>query len=249
MAPLARGSPKSSGRSPAPTTGKTICGTARARAPLAAASGQRGRGRGGASSGCRPVAGHRPVALEGQTLAEVRGLRPRSVESARDEDRRLRQAGARGGRPAADRPADEAARPLRRGGAQRVRRERRRGGAAHQGGAGRRRGRARLDRAGAGARGAAQGARDGRRPRLLVTRRRARRAPTSSPRAACSRRRSSASAPTSSSSASRPATPTAPCSGPPSPNACAGRCLAGRRARARGRQGARQAADRVRLRP
>ena len=39
-------------------------------------------------------------------------------------------------RPAADRPADEAARPLRRSGAQRVRRERGRGGAAHQGGGG-----------------------------------------------------------------------------------------------------------------
>ena len=43
------------------------------------------------------------------------------------------------------------------------------------------------------------------------------------------RRRSSASRPISSSSARRRATPTAPCSGPPSPTACASRHLAGRR--------------------
>ena len=55
-------------------------------------------------------------------------------------------------------------------------------------------------------------------------RRRAPRAPTSSRRAVRARaRRSSASSRISSSSASRPPTPTAPCSGPPSPSGCAGR--------------------------
>ena len=48
-------------------------------------------------------------------------------------------------------------------------------------------------------------------------------APTSSPRATRSRRRSSARAPTSSSSASSRPTPTAPCSGAPSPTGCAAR--------------------------
>ena len=49
------------------------------------------------------------------------------------------------------------------------------------------------------------------------------RGPTSSPRASRSRRRSSASSPTSSSSASSRPTPTAPCSGPPSPSGYAAR--------------------------
>ena len=56
-------------------------------------------------------------------------------------------------------------------------------------------------------------------------------------------------APTSCSSASRRPTPTAPCSGPPSPSGCA--CRSSRRSPSStldGREGARQAADRVRLR-
>ena len=75
---------------------------------------------------------------------------------------------------AADRSADEPARPIGRGCAQRHRRERRRGGAPDQGGPGRR-GRRRLVRARQGRRLAAQGARDGRRPRAARLGRRRRR--------------------------------------------------------------------------
>ncbi len=81
-----------------------------------------------------------------------------------DEDRRLRQAGPGRRRPQAARPVDEPARPVRRGVAQPDGRERRRGGAAPQGGA-RRRGRRRLARPREGDGVAAQGPRDGRRPR------------------------------------------------------------------------------------
>ena len=87
----------------------------------------------------------------------------------------------------------------------------------------RRRGRRRLARAGEGDGVAAQGARDGRRPRDRSSPTPRRPAPTSSRRATRSRRRSSARGPTSSSSGSSRATPTAPCSGPRSPTACAGR--------------------------
>ena len=122
----------------------------------------------------------------------------------------------------AHRPANQAAGPLGRGSAEPVRHAGGRGGAAHQGGAGRRRGRARLARAGGRARLAAQGAGDGRRPRGARDRRRAAGSDlvaTSSR----SRRRSSARARTWSSSASSRATPTAPCSGPPSRTGCGAR--------------------------
>ena len=76
----------------------------------------------------------------------------------------------------AHRPGDEAARPLRRAGALRVRRERRRGGARScEDAAGEGEVVARLDGPAGRARRAAQGARDGRRPRRARHRRRRRR--------------------------------------------------------------------------
>src|SRR5438552_467914 len=95
-----------------------------------------------------------------------------ALESRRDEDRRLRQARARGADP--HRSLDQAPRPVRRGRAQPFRRERRRGGAAPQGRL-RHRGRRRLSRAAEGARLAAQSACDGRRPCRARFRRRGRR--------------------------------------------------------------------------
>src|SRR3954447_12451476 len=97
----------------------------------------------------------------------------RALESPRHEDRGVRQAGA-GRHVVADRSRVEAARPLRRGRAEPLRRERGRGGVAPEGEVRRRRGRGRLARAG-GRRGRiAQGARDGRRPRAARLRRRSR---------------------------------------------------------------------------
>ena len=165
-----------------------------------------------------------------------------------DEDRRVREAGARRGRSEADRPADEASRPLGRGRAQPVRRARRRGGAAHQGGGRRRRGRARLARAGEGARVAAQGARDGRRPRRARQRRGGRglrpgrHEPRRSPPRSSARRRPRPLRPAVERLRRRRAL-----GGRRRPPAAAGH-LAGRRARGRRRQGDGEAPDRVRLR-
>src|SRR5919202_3615714 len=78
------------------------------------------------------------------------GSRCRGIRVRRDEDRRLREAGARGRAPP-PRPELETARPLRRRRAQPVRRERGGGGLAAQGGDGRRRGGAGLARPGEGA--------------------------------------------------------------------------------------------------
>ena len=75
----------------------------------------------------------------------------------------------------ADRPVDEASRPLGRRRAQPLRRERGRGGAAPQGGGRRRRGSARHDGPAVRGRRDAQGARDGRRPGDPRQRRRCRR--------------------------------------------------------------------------
>ena len=90
------------------------------------------------------------------------------------EDRRVREAGARRDLREASRRGHEPARPVGRGRAERHRRERGRGGAPDQGGP-RRRGRRRLARACEGGRLAAQGPRDGRRPRAARLRRRCRR--------------------------------------------------------------------------
>ena len=128
-----------------------------------------------------------------------------------------------------------------------VRRARRRGGPAHQGG-GRGRGRGRLAGPGEGARVAPQGARDGRRPRRPRHRRRRGRLRPGRDDRVARRARSSGRAPTSSCSASRRATRTAPCSGRPSPTGCGCRSSPRPRARARRRQGEGQAPDRVRLR-
>ena len=74
---------------------------------------------------------------------------------------------------------------------------------------------------------AAQGARDGRRPRRARLRRRRAPAPTSSRRATRSRRRSSARSADLVLFGQQSATPTAPCSGPRSPTGCA--CRSSRR--------------------
>ena len=101
--------------------------------------------------------------------------RRRIVRVLRDEDRRLRERGAGRDRAQAARSRHEAARPVRRGRAECVRRERGRGGAAAEGRDRRGRGRRRLDGPRARAQLAAQGARDGRRPRRPDLRRRRRR--------------------------------------------------------------------------
>ena len=113
----------------------------------------------------------------------------------------------------------EAARPLRRGRAQPFRRERGRGGAAPQGRL-RHRGRRRVDGAGEGGRLAAQGARDGRRPRRARDRRGARRLRPRRDEQGAREGARARGAPTSCCSASRRATPTAPCCGPRSPSGC-----------------------------
>ena len=196
--PCPRGSPKSSVYDAAPSTGKTSRGTppdgdaAAAPAPRSIAvtarripravfrrgvikSGSRSK-RGslaGSPADFRPKRGKtrapRPCVVPGEPG------RPRLDRVPRDEDRRLRERGARRDRPQADRPGHEAARPLRRGGAERLRRERGRGGAAAEGRDGRGRGRRPLDGPRARAQLAAQGARDGRRPRGPRHRRRRRR--------------------------------------------------------------------------
>ena len=106
--------------------------------------------------------------------ASFEARRRRIVRVTRDEDRRLRERGTRCHRTEAARSRHEAARPLRRGRAERVRRERGRGGAAAEGRDRRGRGRRRLDGPRARAQLAAQGARDGRRPRGPDRRRRRR---------------------------------------------------------------------------
>ena len=93
-----------------------------------------------------------------------RGLPADSVIVWPGEDRRLREGGPGGRCGSSHRSSDAAARPFGRGGAQRLRRQRSRGGAARQGVAGGGGGGGRLARSGPGARLAAQGARDGRRP-------------------------------------------------------------------------------------
>ena len=146
------------------------------------------------------------------------------------------------------RPRHEAARPLRRGRAERDRPERGRGGAADRGGVGRERGRARLARPAEGDGLAAQGARDGRRPRGPRLRRRGCRL---GPRRHELRAREGARAREPRPRPLRPAVERLrrrrPLGGRRRP-AAAAVDLAGRRAHRRRRDRARQAADRVRLR-
>ena len=88
----------------------------------------------GEGSGSRSKGGTLAQVARSLLLADSFRTDCARVESACREDRRLRQAGPRRDRPEAHRPGDEAARPLGRGRAQPLRRPRRRGGAAHQGG-------------------------------------------------------------------------------------------------------------------
>src|SRR6266545_581197 len=232
-----RGSPKSSRNWTSPTTGKTSVGTfGGAATPAAAATHVTTDARRSA----RLIRGSSPPVR--RTLA-----RPADRVRNADEDRGMRQASPRVAGEEARR-GDEATGPLRRGDAELVRRKRGRGGAATEGGGRRRRGRARVARARQGARCAAQGARDGRRPRRPRQRRRRRRLrsrrhePRAREGARARGRRSRAVR--AAGGRLRRRRPLGRRRRPAAPS----RRLAGGRADALGREGAREAPDRVRLR-